>query len=39
LISPMDDTPATKAGVKAGATSTAIDGQSVVGLSLNDAVS
>ncbi len=38
VISPMDDTPATKAGVKAGDYITAIDGQSVVGLTLNDAV-
>jgi carboxyl-terminal processing protease len=38
VISPMDDTPATKAGIKAGDYITAIDGQSVVGLTLNDAV-
>jgi len=38
VISPMDDTPATKAGVKAGDYISAIDGQSVVGLTLNDAV-
>jgi carboxyl-terminal processing protease len=38
VISPMDDTPATKAGIKAGDYVTAIDGQSVVGLTLNDAV-
>jgi carboxyl-terminal processing protease len=38
VISPMDDTPATRAGVKAGDYITAIDGQSVVGLTLNDAV-
>jgi carboxyl-terminal processing protease len=38
VISPMDDTPATKAGIKGGDYITAIDGQSVVGLTLNDAV-
>ena len=38
VISPMDDTPATKAGIKAGDYITAIDGQSVVGLTLTDAV-
>jgi carboxyl-terminal processing protease len=38
VISPMDDTPAAKAGIKAGDYITAIDGQSVVGLTLNDAV-
>jgi len=38
VISPMDDTPASKAGIKAGDYITAIDGQSVVGLALNDAV-
>jgi carboxyl-terminal processing protease len=38
VISPMDDTPAAKAGLKAGDYITAIDGQSVVGLTLNDAV-
>jgi carboxyl-terminal processing protease len=38
IISPMDDTPATKAGLMAGDYITAIDGQSVVGLTLNDAV-
>jgi carboxyl-terminal processing protease len=34
----MDDTPAAKAGIKSGDYITAIDGQSVVGLTLNDAV-
>ena len=38
IISPMDDTPASKAGLQAGDYITAIDGQSVVGLVLNDAV-
>ncbi len=38
VISPMDDTPAARAGIKAGDYITAIDGQSVLGLPLNDAV-
>jgi carboxyl-terminal processing protease len=38
VISPMDDTPAARAGIQAGDYITAIDGQSVLGLSLNDAV-
>jgi carboxyl-terminal processing protease len=38
VISPMDDTPAAKAGIKAGDYITAINGQSVLGLPLNDAV-
>ena len=38
VISPMDDTPAAKAGVKAGDYITAIDGQSVLGLPLDQAV-
>jgi carboxyl-terminal processing protease len=38
VISPIDDTPATRAGIKAGDYITAINGQSVVGLPLNDAV-
>src|ERR1044072_4961649 len=38
VISPMDDTPAAKAGVKAGDYITAINGQSVLALPLNDAV-
>ena len=38
VISPMDDTPATKAGIKAGDYITAIDGQSVLGLPLDEAV-
>jgi carboxyl-terminal processing protease len=38
VISPMDDTPAAKAGIKSGDYIVAIDGQSVVGLTLNDAV-
>lgn len=38
IITPMDDTPAFRAGVQAGDYITAIDGQSIIGLSLNDAV-
>ncbi|MBU6499685.1 MAG: S41 family peptidase [Rhodospirillales bacterium] len=38
VISPIDDTPASRAGVKAGDLILALDGKSVQGLSLNDAV-
>jgi carboxyl-terminal processing protease len=38
VISPIDDTPAAKAGIKAGDIITAIDGKTVQGISLNDAV-
>jgi carboxyl-terminal processing protease len=38
VITPMDDTPAAKAGVQAGDFITAIDGQSILGLNLTDAV-
>ena len=38
VISPMDGTPAANAGIKAGDYITAIDGESVVGLPLDDAV-
>ncbi|MDE2516711.1 MAG: S41 family peptidase [Rhodospirillales bacterium] len=38
VVSPIDDTPAAKAGVKPGDLITAIDGKTVEGLSLNDAV-
>jgi len=38
VITPMDDTPAFKAGVKAGDFITAVNGESVLGLSVNDAV-
>jgi carboxyl-terminal processing protease len=38
VITPIDDTPASRAGVKSGDLILALDGQSVQGLSLNDAV-
>jgi carboxyl-terminal processing protease len=38
VISPIDDTPASRAGIKAGDYVTALDGESVVGMTLNDAV-
>ena len=38
VISPIDDTPAARAGVKAGDLITGIDGKTVQGLSLNEAV-
>jgi carboxyl-terminal processing protease len=39
VISPIDDTPASRAGIKPGDLITALDGQTVQGLTLNDAVS
>jgi carboxyl-terminal processing protease len=38
VVSPIDDTPAFRAGVKAGDLITALDGQTVQGLTLNEAV-
>jgi len=38
VISPIDGTPAARAGVKAGDYITAVNGQSVLGLTVNDAV-
>jgi carboxyl-terminal processing protease len=38
VVSPIDDTPAFHAGIKAGDIITALDGKTVLGLSLNDAV-
>jgi carboxyl-terminal processing protease len=38
VISPIDDTPASRAGVKPGDLILALDGQTVQGLTLNDAV-
>lgn len=39
VVSPIDDTPAAKAGIKAGDYITNIDGETVIGLNLNEAVS
>lgn len=39
VVSPIDDTPAAKAGMKAGDYITHIDGETVVGMNLNEAVS
>jgi len=38
VVSPIDDTPAAHAGIKSGDIITALDGKTVLGLSLNDAV-
>lgn len=38
VVSPFDDSPADRAGIKAGDFLTAIEGDSILGLSLNDAV-
>ncbi len=38
VVSPIDETPAYRAGVKAGDLITHLDGKPVIGLSLNDAV-
>lgn len=38
VISPIDDTPAYKAGIKAGDYITDIDGKTVIGMTLNEAV-
>jgi len=38
VIAPIDDTPAKKAGIKAGDYITEIEGDSIMGVSLNDAV-
>ncbi len=38
VISPMDDTPAARAGIKAGDYITAVNGASVLGMSVSDAV-
>jgi carboxyl-terminal processing protease len=38
VVSPMDDTPASRAGIEGGDYITHIDGQPILGLSLNEAV-
>lgn len=38
VISPIDGTPAARAGIKAGDYITAVDGQTVIGLTVNEAV-
>ncbi|NNC37356.1 MAG: S41 family peptidase [Acidimicrobiales bacterium] len=38
VVAPIDETPAKKAGIKSGDYLTAIDGESILGLSLNEAV-
>lgn len=38
VVSPIDDTPAYRAGIEAGDFVTHIDGESILGLTLNDAV-
>jgi len=38
VVTPMDDTPAFRAGIKAGDFLTAIDGESILGMTLSEAV-
>lgn len=38
VVSPIDGTPAARAGIQAGDYITAVDGESIVGLTVNDAV-
>jgi len=39
VVTPMDETPASRAGIKSGDLLTAIDGESIVGIGINEAVS
>ena len=39
VVSPIDDTPASRAGIQAGDYLTAINGESIIGFNINDAVS
>lgn len=39
VVSPIDDTPASRAGIQAGDYLTAINGESIIGLNINEAVS
>ncbi len=39
VVSPIDDTPASRAGIQGGDYLTAIDGESIIGYNLNEAVS
>jgi carboxyl-terminal processing protease len=39
VVSPMDETPASRAGVQAGDYLTAINGESIIGIGINEAVS
>jgi len=38
VVTPIDDTPAQKAGIKAGDLIVSLDGEAVMGMSLNDAI-
>src|SRR5690606_2849108 len=38
VVSPIDDTPASRAGIQAGDYITAVDGESILGLTVNEAV-
>ena len=38
VVSPMDDSPASRAGIQSGDYFSAVDGQNIVGMTLNDAI-